>query len=157
MLSYCTSLIVNCSTAMLKLIPIFLLYSICQQCPCCLMFEIGHCHYCSVDAPAYISALFLIRKWICVVLGRKRLRSSRAAVCTHVLYTGLYSCLVSSLGANPFTVLFSHVVVQILWLFWNVLDPSDWNLDTEGKKEKQKEFSTCRFRAYYESAGQKLT
>ena len=32
------------------------------------------------------------------------------AVCTHLLYTGLYNCLISSLGADPFTVLFSHVV-----------------------------------------------
>ena len=41
------------------------------------MFEIHNCHYCSVDAHAKISILFL---------------------------------LVSSLGADPFTVLFSHVV-----------------------------------------------
>ena len=31
--------------------------------------------------------------------------------CTHVLYTGLYSCLVSSLGTDHFTVVFSHVVM----------------------------------------------
>ena len=31
-------------------------------------------------------------------------------VCTHVLYNGLYRCLVSSLGADPLTVLSSHVV-----------------------------------------------
>ena len=78
------------------------------------MFEIHHCHYCSVDAHANISVLLLIRKWISVVLRRNRSRCfwavSGAAVCTHVLYTELYSCLVSSLGADPFTVLFSHVV-----------------------------------------------
>ena len=78
------------------------------------MFEIRHCHYCSVDAHANISALFLIRKSIYVVLRRKKSRSSRAvsgaAVSTNVLYTGLYSCLVSSLGADPLTVLFNHVV-----------------------------------------------
>ena len=31
-------------------------------------------------------------------------------MCTHLLYTGLYSCPVSSLGADLSTVLFSHVV-----------------------------------------------
>ena len=32
--------------------------------------------------------------------------------CPYVLYAGLYSCLVSSLGADPFIVVFSHVVVS---------------------------------------------
>ena len=46
------------------------------------MFEIHHCHYCSVDVHAHISA-----------------------VCAHgcTLYTELYSCLVSSQGVDPFT------------------------------------------------------
>ena len=35
---------------------------------------------------------------------------SGEAVCTPVLFTGLYSCPYSSLGADPFTVLFRRVV-----------------------------------------------
>ena len=48
---------------------------------------------------------------MCVVLRRNRLRSLLVGtvVCTNVLYTGVYSCLVSSLGADPFTVLLIHV------------------------------------------------
>ena len=113
-----------------------------------LMFEIRYCHYCSVDAHANISALFLFRKWICVVL-RNRFRSSGAvsgsAVCTHVLYTGLHSCLISSLGGEPFTLLFSHAVeswkstnTRNLWSFWNVLEHSNSNLDMEWKKNRKK-------------------
>ena len=74
------------------------------------MFEIRHCHYCIVNASANISALFLIRKSIYVVLRRNRSMSSGAVsweLC--VLYSGLYSSLVSSLGAAPITVLSSHV------------------------------------------------
>ena len=77
-------------------------------------YQIHHFPYCRVDAHANVCALFLIRRWICVDLRRNRSRSSGAvlgvAVCAHVLYTGLYSRLVSSLGSDPFTVLFSHVV-----------------------------------------------
>ena len=44
---------------------------------------------------------------ICVVLRRNRPRSQGAssgtAVCIYVLYTGLYSCLMSSLNADPFS------------------------------------------------------
>ena len=40
-------------------------------------------------------ALFMIRKWICVVLSRRRCKCfgavSGVAVCTHLLHTGLYS------------------------------------------------------------------
>ena len=61
-------------------------------------YQICHFPYCRVDAHANVCALFLIRKWICVVLRRNRSRSSgavsQAAVCTHGLYTGLYNCLV---------------------------------------------------------------
>ena len=61
-------------------------------CSWCLMFEIHHLNYCSVDTHANISALLLIRN---VVLRRNRSRCFgavlRAAVCTHVLYTALYS------------------------------------------------------------------
>ena len=49
------------------------------------MFEICHCHYCSVDAHA---------QNICSILD----------------YEVDLCCPVSSLGANPFTVLFSQVV-----------------------------------------------
>ena len=72
------------------------------------MFEICHCHYCSDDAHAQniCSILDYEVDLCCWSSGAV----SGAAVCTPVLYTGLYSCLVSSLGADPFTVLFSHVV-----------------------------------------------
>ena len=36
-----------------------LLSHICPKCPCCLMFELRHCHYCSVNTHANISAIFL--------------------------------------------------------------------------------------------------
>ena len=49
------------------------------------MFEIRHCHYCSVDAHAKISALFLIMKWICVVGARGQYRGQ--------LYVHLYCTL----------------------------------------------------------------
>ena len=78
------------------------------------MFEIRHCHYCSVDTHANISALFLIRKLIFVVLRKNRARRwgpvpGQLCVCTPELYTGLYICLVRSMGADPFTVMFSHI------------------------------------------------
>ena len=49
------------------------------------MFEICHCHYCSVDAHA---------QNICSILD----------------YEVDLCCPVSSLGADPFIVLFSHAV-----------------------------------------------
>ena len=91
------------------------------------MFEIFHCHNCSVDAQANITALFLIvcahgyKLWFYQIkliirlasdsllfLGKPSCRASSGAVSvvavpTHVLYTGLYSCLVSSPGADPLT------------------------------------------------------
>ena len=116
------------------------------------MFEIRHCHYCSVDAHAKISVLFLIMKWICVVWARGSIGGSCVYTWTGH-WTALISCLVSSLGVDPLTVLFSHVVEswkthwmaptqpkpkpkRNLWcsgMFWTfVLD-----LDTEWKKLKK--------------------
>ena len=46
------------------------------------MFDKHHCPYCSVDTHAKMSALFLIKKWISVVLRINRARSLGAAVCT---------------------------------------------------------------------------
>ena len=72
------------------------------------MFEIRHCHYCSVDAHTKSSDLFLFMKWICVVGAWGQYRGQ---LCVHLYYAlGLYSCLICSLGADSFTVLFSHVV-----------------------------------------------
>ena len=52
---------------------------------------------------------YRIRMLMCVVLkgetgkGASSKAVLGAAVCTHVLYSGLYSCRLSSLGADPFT------------------------------------------------------
>ena len=78
------------------------------------MFKIFNCHYCSVNAPANISALFLNRKWIIVILRRNSSRRSGqywgVAVCSQVLHAGLHSCLVLSLGADLLTVVSIHVL-----------------------------------------------
>ena len=54
------------------------------------MFEICHCHNSSVNAHAHFSAIFLIRKWICVVLRRNKwwsLGQYWGLLCLHIYYT----------------------------------------------------------------------
>ena len=78
------------------------------------MVASSSCSELGTAQPQLVSVLFLIRKLICVVLRRNRSSSSGAvlgeSVCTHVLYSGLYSCLIRGLGADPLTELFIHLV-----------------------------------------------
>ena len=48
------------------------------------MFEIHHCHYCSVNAHAKISTLFWIMKWICVVRAQGQYQGK---LCVHLYCT----------------------------------------------------------------------
>ena len=115
-----------------------------------------------LSRPKHIPALFLIVKWICVVLRRNRSRSlgtvSGAAVCTHDCTVVLSVAWV--MNDHPFTVLFSHVLetwksrnIHNLWLFPNVLERFNWNLDMEWKENWMKNRKINR--AYNISAGPK--
>ena len=75
---------------------------------------IHHCHKCSVDTHANISALFLILGSGSVLFLGDTGRGARGLLCVSMYCTldctVVYSCLVSSLGADPLPVLSSHVV-----------------------------------------------
>ena len=95
---YCSVMLVNHATVvkcfkdviamsvMLTLMPIFLLYS--WQC-----------------VPMAVKWIVGLERESVLFLGRGAYSGtvSGAAVCTHVLYAGLYSCLVSRLAADPFS------------------------------------------------------
>ena len=63
-------------------------------------------HVIATTAVSLLVPIYLIRKWACFVFRRKvKVKDLGVVVCSHVLYR--------SLGADHFTVLFSHVVESL--------------------------------------------